>query len=52
MRNKCCLHFQSENGVPALLIYKGGELIGNFIKLTNEFGEDFYATEIEAFLLE
>lgn len=42
----------SVNGVPALLIYKGGELIGNFIRLSDEFGEDFYATEVECFLQE
>lgn len=42
----------SVNGVPALLIYKNGELIGNYIRLSDEFGEDFYATEVESFLQE
>lgn len=42
----------SVNGVPALLIYKNGELIGNFIRLSDEFGEDFYATEVESYLQE
>ena len=42
----------SQGGVPALLIYKGGELIGNFIRLSDEFGEDFYATDVESFLHE
>lgn len=42
----------SINGVPALLIYKNGELIGNYIRLSDEFGEDFYATEVESFLQE
>lgn len=39
-------------GVPALLIYKAGEMIGNFIALGKEFGEDFFATDIESFLQE
>lgn len=42
----------SITGVPALLIYKNGELIGNFIRLSDEFGDDFYATEVESFLQE
>lgn len=42
----------SANGVPALLIYKGGDIIGNFIRLSDEFGEDFYATDVESFLQE
>lgn len=40
------------SGVPALLIYKNGELIGNFIHLTDEFGDEFYATDVESFLVE
>lgn len=40
------------SGVPALLVYKNGELIGNFIRLSNEFGDDFYATDVESFLQE
>lgn len=56
----CCLeassagmskHFENY-GVPALLIYKGGQLIGNFIRLTDEFGVDFYSDDVENFLLE
>ena len=42
----------SASGVPALLIYKGGEMIGNFIRLSDEFGDDFYATDVESFLQE
>lgn len=42
----------SDSGVPALLIYKNGQLIGNYIRLTDEFGEDFFATEVESFLQE
>lgn len=39
-------------GLPALLIYKSGHLMGNFVRLTDEFGEDFYATDVESFLIE
>jgi len=42
----------TENGVPALLVYKSKELVGNFIRLKEEFGDDFYANDIEAFLQE
>ncbi|KAL5014167.1 hypothetical protein ScPMuIL_008437 [Solemya velum] len=39
-------------GVPALLIYKNGELIGNFIRLSDDLGDDFFATDLESFLQE
>ncbi|KAK3101251.1 hypothetical protein FSP39_002166 [Pinctada imbricata] len=42
----------AQNGVPALLVYKSGELIGNFIRMSDEFGEDFFATDLESFLAE
>ena len=42
----------SVDGVPALLVYKNGEIVGNFIRLSDEFGEDFYATDVESFLQE
>ncbi|XP_066466869.1 phosducin-like protein [Tiliqua scincoides] len=44
-------HFTS-NALPALLVYKGGELIGNFVRLTDQLGEDFFAVDLEAFLQE
>ncbi|CAH2091421.1 unnamed protein product [Euphydryas editha] len=44
-------HFRID-GVPALLVYKGGQIIGNFVKLANELGEDFFATDVEKFLIE
>lgn len=43
--------FRSE-GVPALLVYKGGQMIGNFIQLATELGNDFFATDVERFLIE
>lgn len=39
-------------GVPALLVYKGGQIIGNFVQLANELGNDFFATDVERFLIE
>lgn len=39
-------------GVPALLIYKGGQLIGNFVRVTDDLGTDFFAEDVEAFLTE
>jgi len=44
-------HFRRE-GVPALLVYKGGNLIGNFARLKEEFGNDFYEGDVENFLIE
>jgi hypothetical protein len=56
----CCLpssdaplscQFKSD-GLPALLVYKGGELIGNFIRVSDQLGDDFYAPELEKFLID
>eukprot|EP00088_Acartia_fossae_P017414 TRINITY_DN19887_c0_g1_i10.p1 TRINITY_DN19887_c0_g1~~TRINITY_DN19887_c0_g1_i10.p1 ORF type:complete len:293 (-),score=95.74 TRINITY_DN19887_c0_g1_i10:299-1177(-) len=44
-------HFKV-SGVPALLVYRGGQLISSFVQLTNQLGEDFYAPELESFLHE
>lgn len=38
--------------MPALLVYRGGNLLGNFVRLTDEFGEDFFAADVENFLVE
>ena len=40
------------SGVPALLVYKAGQLVGNFVRMTDEFGEDFYANDVENFLVQ
>jgi len=56
----CCMeankagmsHRFEKSGVPALLVYKAGVLLGNFVRLSDEFGEDFYANDVEAFLIE
>lgn len=44
-------HFRVE-GTPALLVYKAGQIIGNFIQLATELGNDFFATDIERYLIE
>lgn len=45
-------YFQSKNGVPTLQAYRDGQLIGNFVRLSDEFGEDFYADDVESYLKE
>jgi len=52
---KCSLYasvLQAVSGVPALLVYRKGELIGNFVHLSDEFGDEFYSTDVESFLIE
>lgn len=43
---------QTKEGLPALLVYKGGQTIGNFVKLEDTFGQDFFASDVESFLIE
>lgn len=43
------------HAVPTILVYKGGNLLGNFVKITETLrgGEkDFNMDDLEAFLLE
>lgn len=40
-------------GIPALLIYKAGNLIGNFVRVSDDLGgDDFFASDVESFLIE
>ncbi|CAL1678567.1 unnamed protein product [Lasius platythorax] len=39
-------------GVPALLVYKKGQVIGNFVHMTDHLGMDFYSSDVETFLIE
>jgi predicted RecB family endonuclease len=39
-------------GLPALLIYKNGQVIGNFVRMSDELGNQFYASDVESFLIE
>lgn len=44
--------FQSQ-GVPALLIYRGGNVVGNFVRLGDEFPSDqFHPDHVARFLVE
>lgn len=44
-------HFE-RRGVPAILVYKNGSLVGNFIRVTDELGDEFVSSDVENFLLE
>ncbi|KRT86491.1 Thioredoxin [Oryctes borbonicus] len=39
-------------GLPALLIYKDGQIVGNFIRLSDDLGDDFCAEDVQGFLVE
>lgn len=41
-----------KTGCPALLVYKNAELIGNFVRMNDEFGDEFCSSDVENFLLE
>ncbi|TSK72005.1 Phosducin-like protein [Bagarius yarrelli] len=40
------------SALPALLLYRGGELVGNLVRVSDQLGDDFYATDVEALLQE
>uniref|UniRef100_A0A182JTZ3 Phosducin domain-containing protein n=1 Tax=Anopheles christyi TaxID=43041 RepID=A0A182JTZ3_9DIPT len=40
------------SGVPALLIYKGGQMIGNFVKMVDDLSDEFDFSDVESFLVE
>ncbi|XP_065833414.1 phosducin-like protein [Oscarella lobularis] len=40
------------DALPALLVYRDGKLAGNFIRVSDELGDEFYADEVAAFLRE
>ncbi|XP_028857386.1 phosducin-like [Denticeps clupeoides] len=42
----------TDDVLPALLVYKAGELLGNFLHVTSHLNEEFFATDVEAFLNE
>lgn len=42
-----------KGGIPALLVYKGKNLIGNFVRISDELGGDvFFPSDLEGFLIE
>ncbi|XP_053106023.1 phosducin-like [Hemicordylus capensis] len=42
----------STDVLPTLLVYRGGELVSNFISVTEHFNEEFFAVDVETFLNE
>lgn len=40
------------SALPALLAYKNGQVIGNFVRLHDELGDEFYSSDVENFLIE
>ncbi|MEE6496305.1 hypothetical protein FKM82_002294 [Ascaphus truei] len=42
----------SRDVLPTLLVYKAGELISNFISVTEHFNDEFFAVDVESFLNE
>ena len=44
-------HFKN-SGVPAILVYRSGDLVHSFVRLADTLGEDFYASDLESFLIE
>ncbi|KAM4628732.1 phosducin b [Polymixia lowei] len=40
----------ADDVLPTLLVYKAGELLGNFLACTQQLNEEFFATDVEAFL--
>ncbi|KAI1303185.1 Phosducin-like protein [Halotydeus destructor] len=40
------------SGVPAILIYKNGNLLGNFVRITDDLTEKFTASDVEAYLVD
>lgn len=40
------------SALPALLAYKNGQIIGNFVRLHDELGDEFYSSDVENFLIE
>ena len=41
---------QQDKGLPALLVYKGGNLIGNHLNVSDTIGSDFTINDVEEFL--
>lgn len=40
-------------GIPALLVYRNGNLVGNFVRISKDLGgDDFFTSDLEGFLIE
>ncbi|KAH8869897.1 Phosducin-like protein isoform 3 [Schistosoma japonicum] len=42
----------SHHGVPAIVVYKNGELIGNLLSITKDLGDEFYPNDLDNYLVE
>ncbi|CAH8562803.1 unnamed protein product [Schistosoma curassoni] len=42
----------SHRGVPAIVVYKNGELIGNLLSITKDLDLEFYPNDLENYLVE
>ncbi|VDP78871.1 unnamed protein product [Echinostoma caproni] len=42
----------SRSGVPAILVYKKGDLIGNLLGIDRDLGQEFYPVDLENYLIE
>ncbi|KAK4470664.1 hypothetical protein MN116_005637 [Schistosoma mekongi] len=42
----------SHRGVPAIVVYKNGELIGNLLSITKDLGDEFYPNDLDNYLVE
>lgn len=40
------------NGVPALLVYKAGNMVGNFVRISDDLGTDFLCEDVQGYLVE
>lgn len=40
------------SALPTILVYKNGTVVGNFIRLHEEFGDEFFTSDVEGFLIE
>lgn len=38
--------------LPALIAYKAGQVIGNFVRMSDELGDEFFDSDVENFLIE
>lgn len=41
-----------DKGLPSLLVYKNKQLIGNFVRISDELSDDFFPSDVESFLIE
>ena len=42
----------SSEQLTEFLFYRSGELVSRFVRLSDTLGEDFYASDLESFLIE